>query len=138
MSTLDELYALADEKGIQVFCCDLPKSQCLAVMDDEGFCSIGIDPMYIESYSDEAELLAHELGHCMTGSFYNFSSPFDVRQKQENRADYWMVNRLAPASRISDLMKKGLCEPWQLAEELDVSQPLVEKAIRLYSSKSML
>ncbi|MBQ2691273.1 MAG: hypothetical protein IJF53_03870 [Clostridia bacterium] len=138
MTIIDELYALADREDIPVYCFELPKARCLSYMDSEGNCSIGIDPMYIESYAEEAELLAHELGHCMTGSFYNAQSPLDVRQKHENHADLWMVSRLAPASRISRLMKEGQCESWQLAESLGVTQHVVEKALSLYAAKGML
>ncbi len=138
MTILDELYALADAEDIQVLCWDLPAARCLAVQHDGGGCSIGIDPMYIDSYEEEAELLAHELGHCITGSFYNRASPLDVRQKHENHADYWMITHLAPADKLARLMDQGQTEAWQLAESLGVSQSLVEKALRLYASKSML
>ena len=138
MTILDELYALADAEDIQVLCWDLPAARCLAVQHDGGGCSIGIDPMYIDSYEEEAELLSHELGHCITGSFYNRASPLDVRQKHENHADYWMITHLAPADKLARLMDQGQTEAWQLAESLGVSQSLVEKALRLYASKSML
>ena len=138
MTILDELYALADAEDIQVLCWDLPAARCLAVQHDGGGCSIGIDPMYIDSYEEEAELLAHELGHCVTGSFYNRASPLDVRQKHENHADYWMITHLAPADKLAHLMGQGQTEAWQLAESLGVSQSLVEKALRLYATKSML
>ena len=138
MTILHELHALADAEDIQVLCWDLPAARCLAVQHDGGGCSIGIDPMYIDSYEEEAELLAHELGHCITGSFYNRASPLDVRQKHENHADYWMITHLAPADKLARLMDQGQTEAWQLAESLGVSQSLVEKALRLYASKSML
>ena len=138
MMILDELYALADREDIQVLCADLPVVRCLSVRHGGGNCSIGIDPMQIDSYGEEAELLAHELGHCMTGSFYDQYSPLDVRQKHENRADYWMVTHLAPAHTLSRLMEQGHREPWQLAEALDIPQSVIEKALRLYSAKSML
>lgn len=37
----------------------------------------------------EKEALAHELGHCEYGGFYNEYSSFDIRAKAERRADKW-------------------------------------------------
>lgn len=135
---LDELYALADGEEIEVFCWDLPVSRALSLQDGSGRCFIGIDPMQIDTHAEEAELLAHELGHCMTGSFYSPYVTLDVRRKHENRADFWMVTHLAPAHKLSHLIEQGLTEPWQMAEALDVSQHVIETALRLYSTKNML
>jgi len=135
---LDELYALADAEDIEVLCWDLPRSRCLSLRNSDGSTFIGIDPMQIENHAEEAELLAHELGHCMTGSFYNQYVPLDVRRKHENRADFWMVTHLVPVDRLSRLIEQGITEPWQLAEALNVSQRVVETALRIYSTKSML
>ena len=52
MKMLDELYELAEKEDIEVISCDLPKARCLAVMDGEGSCFIGMDPMYINSYGE--------------------------------------------------------------------------------------
>ena len=136
--SLDELYALADAEEIGVFCRDLPAARCLSIQNGDGRCFIGIDPMQIDTHAEEAELLAHELGHCMTGSFYNQYVSLDVRRKHENRADFWMVTHLVPAHKLSQLIEQGLTEPWQMAEALDVSQHVIETALRLYSRKSML
>ena len=69
MEKLEELYRLAEAHHIPVYCFPLPRCQALSVMDAEGDCQIGIDPMQLESEADEAVKLAHELGHCETGSF---------------------------------------------------------------------
>lgn len=138
MTQLDKLYAIAEREDIDVFCFDLPHARCLAVEQEGGKCAIGIDPMYIETYEEEAELLAHELGHCMTGSFYNENSAADLRQKHERHADFWMVSHLLPPERLAYLLRHGLRETWQVAECLDVSERLVEKAFWIYRSKRLI
>ena len=35
--------------------------------------------------------LAHELGHCCTGSFYNQWATADCRRRHENVADKWAI-----------------------------------------------
>ena len=107
-------------------------------MTPDGACYVAIDPRRVKSEHDERNKLSHALGHCMTGSFYNQYVSLDVRRKHENRADFWMVTHLAPAHKLSQLIEQGITEPWQMAEALDVSQHVIETALRLYSRKSML
>ena len=110
----------------------------MSVQLPDGGQYIGMDERVMDGGVQERVHLSHELGHCMTGSFYNRASPLDVRQKHENHADYWMITHLAPADKLARLMGQGQTEAWQLAESLGVSQSLVEKALRLYATKSML
>lgn len=132
MTILDELYALADAEDIQVLCWDLPAARCLAVQHDGGGCSIGIDPMYIDSYEEEAELLAHELGHCMTGSFYNIYATVDCRQRHENHADKWAIRALIPVEQLDEAIALGYTELWQLADFFGVTESFMRKAVCFY------
>ena len=82
----------------------------------------------------ELECLAHELGHCMTDSFYAGCSPFDVRIKHEHRANKWAIRQIMPFDELCEAVKSGHRELWQLAEYFDVSTKFVEKAIAFHSS----
>lgn len=75
------------------------------------------------------ECLAHELGHCMTDSFYAGYSPLEKRAKHEYRADKWAINYLIPFDALCQAVSEGNRELWQLAEYFDVGEPFVEKAI---------
>ena len=132
------LYDLAQQQNIGVCAFPLPETGSMSVMTDSGACFIGMDETVKDGGVQERVHLSHELGHCMTGSFYNQYVSLDVRRKHENRADFWMVTHLAPAHKLSQLIEQGLTEPWQMAEALDVSQHVIETALRLYSRKSML
>jgi len=52
--------------------------------------------------TDVVELyqLAHELGHCECGAFYNRYSPFDLVGKHERRADCW-AKKTPPEGRVT-------------------------------------
>ncbi|MBD5384433.1 MAG: hypothetical protein HDR72_05485 [Ruminococcaceae bacterium] len=89
MTTLKELYDIADENGIPVI--DYPIRNdsvgALSVCDDEGDCIIALDVHKLNGSADHKVKMAHELGHCVRGAFYNQYSSYDIREKHEYRAD---------------------------------------------------
>ena len=87
MYDVTALYDLANQQNIEVLEYSMPANESMSVMDDGGQCYIGMDPNTRDGSIQERVHLAHELGHCVTGSFYNRYSNFDCRQRHENRAD---------------------------------------------------
>lgn len=87
--------------------------------------------MKLESSEEEKVKLAHELGHCETGSFYNRYSPYDIRGKHEQTANRWAVKKLVPKSELVRLLKKGFAR-WELAESFEVTEDFINLAIRMY------
>lgn len=131
MYNLNDLYETADNSGIMIDCYDLKYSQSLSIMDKDGNCFIAIDPMQLESEKDEKVKLAHEIGHCRTGSFYNRYSPFDIREKHEQTANRWAVIKLVPKYQLESLLKKGY-EKWELAEYFEVPEDFINLALKMY------
>lgn len=131
MLELSDLYSIAEAKAIKVDCFSLDRFQSLSIQDSAGRYYIGIDPMQLESVAEEKVKLAHELGHCITGSFYNKDSPLDVRTKHEHRANRWAVQKIVPKVKLEAFLKEGL-ERWELAEQFNVTESFIELAIRMY------
>ncbi|MBQ3543325.1 MAG: ImmA/IrrE family metallo-endopeptidase [Oscillospiraceae bacterium] len=129
MTTLKELYRIADQQNITVDLFPLGKRQALSLMEQTGECYIAIDPRKLTSEADERNKLAHELGHCCTGAFYNRYSHYDCRKRQENRADRWAVQQLIPADDLDEAIALGCTEIWQLAEYFSVSEEFIRKAV---------
>ena len=132
MSKLTNLYELAERQHIRVDCFELPTAESLS-LTQLGQCFIAIDPFALQSNADECVKLAHELGHCLTGSFYNRYSGLDVRQKHENRADRWAIETLIPEEELLTAYKKGYREVWQLAEYFDSTEDFIRKAAAYYA-----
>lgn len=129
MTNLPLLYRIAEQDGIEVDCYDLHKRDALSYLDDDGLCYIAINPLMLASGIDEKTKLAHELGHCETGSFYNQYTPHDVRQKHENRADKWAIKKLVPKDELQEAVSAGYTQVWELAELFDVTEDFMRKAI---------
>ncbi len=102
-----DLYNIADADGISIHRFSMEAAESLSIMSQDGSCFIAIDPKRLRSAADEKVKLAHELGHCETGSFYNRYASLDVRQKHENRADRWAIQKLIPRDELEDAVRNG-------------------------------
>ena len=132
MFNVSALYEIANEQNIEVLEYSMPVNESMSVMDDSGLCFIGIDPNTRDGNIQERVHLAHELGHCVTGSFYNRYSNFDCRQRHENRADKWAIRKLITAEDLDQAVAEGYTEVWELAELFGVTEQFMRKAICLY------
>ena len=132
MKTLQGLYQIAEQENIVVDCFALISREALSVMDEDGSCFVAVDPGKLRSKTDERSKLAHELGHCVTGAFYNQYSSFDCRQKHENKADKWAVKQLIPVDELDEAIADGHTEIWDLAEHFGVTEDLARKAVCYY------
>jgi len=133
MMTLSALYRLAEKEDIAVDCYKLKKREALSVVDQDGNCCIAIDPFKLESEMDEKMKLGHELGHCLTGSFYNQYAACDIRQKYEKRADKWAIEKFLSENDLDRAVADGYTEIWSLAELFDVSIDFMRKAVCWYT-----
>ena len=100
--TTNDLYGVAEQECVEITPYRLQKRDALSLIDEDGRCYIAIDPTKITSGADEKTKIAHELGHCVTGSFYNVYSSCDFRQRHEARADKWAIKRLLPEDELHD------------------------------------
>ncbi len=133
MVTINDLYEIADKESVEIIDFDLSPVMAVSHMDEHGDCYIGIDYKILpKDTKTEKMVLAHELGHCVKGAFYNRYSKFDIRGRHEYRADKWAIENLMPKSEMENAMKQGYIEVWQLAEYFDVSEEMVKKALFIY------
>lgn len=132
MKSLQEFYHIARQENIVVDHFALSKREAMSIMDLDGECFVAIDPQRISGEMDERNKLAHELGHCITGSFYNQYSDYDCRQRHENRADKWAVQKLIPVDDLDDAIADGYTELWELAERFGVTEQFMKKAVCYY------
>ena len=88
--------------------------------------------------ADEKVKLAHELGHCETGSFYNRYAARDIRQKYENRANKWAYKKLVPQDELAEACLQGYREPWELAEYFGVTEDFLRGALKYYQEKDYI
>ena len=110
----------------------LPETGSLSLMTESGACYIGIDQSVMDADALELVHLAHEMGHCETGSFYNIHTAVDTRQRHENKADKWAVKKLIPVQSLDAAVAQGHTELWDLAQHFGVTEQFMKKAVCYY------
>ena len=131
------LYDLAKQQNIEVFELSLPRTLSMSVMEEDGSCAIAMDASLRDRPVRERLHLSHELGHCITGSFYNRYAAIDCRQRHENRANKWAVQALIPVEQLDDAIAEGCTEVWDLADRFQVTEEFVRKAVCWYVHGNM-
>lgn len=131
------LYEIANQQNIEVLPYPMKENGSMSVMLEDGTCYIGIDREKRDSSVLERVHLGHELGHCMTGSFYNIYAAIDHRQRHENRADKWAITHLIPYDDLISAANHGYTECWELAEYFGVTEDFIKKAVCYYSNGNL-
>ena len=126
------LYGLAQQQNIPIFAFPLPNTGSMSLMDEQGRCVIGMDEGVRDGGAQERVHLSHELGHCVTGSFYNRYAAVDCRQRHENQANRWAIQTLIPVDDLDEAVAEGCTEVWELAERFGVTEDFMRKAVCLY------
>lgn len=126
------LYAYAERRNIDVDWVPMRRATSLSVPLGDGY-AIALDPWKLGTLAQETVCLAHELGHCETGSFYNRFAKLDVRQRHENRADKWAIRRLVPEDDLDAAMADGCDTIPALADRFGVTEPFMAKAVCWYA-----
>lgn len=132
MTDVINLYNYAETQGIGVYWFTMVQTQSLSYRDSDGDCYIAMDPRHLYTLADEKTRLAHEIGHCVTGSFYNCCATCDIRQKHENRADKWAIKEMVPFEELEHAVADGHTELWDLADYFSVTEDFMKKAICWY------
>lgn len=127
-----DLYVYAELRHIDVDWVPMRRAMSLSVPLKDGY-AIALDPWKLGSLSQETVCLAHELGHCETGSFYNRLAKLDVRQRHENRADKWAIQHLIPVEELDEAVTEGCDTIPDLADRFGVTEPFMAKAVCWYA-----
>lgn len=123
---LNQLYTIADKNQINVYHFPLAGSPSLALPNN-----IAIDTNQIDTSAQETVCLAHELGHCLTSTFYTFRT-LETRDRMEYRANKWAFQKLIPFHELKEAVKNGIVQPFDLAEYFNVTEPFLKKAVDYY------
>ena len=131
--SLDELYAFAEEHGIKIHDFNFGALKSMSVPDN-----IGINYHNLSGTLEEKTLLFHEMGHCVTGCFYQGKSPLDLKTRHEFRANKWSFMKQIPVDDLRQAVQKGYKETWELAEYFEADESVVIRAITYYRENGMI
>lgn len=132
MTTLLGLYQDAESQHIGVDDFPLVTREAMSIVDPGGGCHIAIDRRKVASSADEKYKLAHEIGHCETGSFYRAHVTYETWERCEARAKRRAVEKLVPLEELEAAIRSGHTELWQLAEYFDLPERAIQDALEYY------
>lgn len=133
---LDKLYSIADKENISIIDHKMKNKAIICEIDKEYY--IGLNYSKFDNSREEKEVLAEELGHYYTNSLYNINSDEETIRKKEYRARKWAFSTLAPASTLLKLEEEGCKYSYEVADELGVSEELVNTAYAYYKENNYI
>lgn len=131
MMEIISLYNLAESKGVCVAFLPLKESKGL-YLETDGREYIALDDAC--SFADEKVVLAHELGHSMTGGGYSLESGNLVKIRLEKKAERWAIERLVPLGELKDAIKQGDEAISCLAERFGVTETFMQRVLEHYNT----
>ena len=129
---IDKVYERIQDNGIKIFHHGIPGVKSVSVEANNNY-GIFINHNEIENPDEEFLVVAHEYGHCMTGSTHPPYSPLDIIIRHEYSADRKAILDFLPIDRIRDAMQNGCKTIYEFSEYLDVPEPFVIKAFEHYA-----
>lgn len=126
--TIEQLCTIARERGIKIY--DYPMTELRAVALCSGH--IAMDRRKFDSDTEYKCVLAHEIGHCETGTFYTVDTGTKEKDLCEYRANRAAAEMLVPLSELRKAMHKGILFANTLARMFDVTVEFAELALELF------
>lgn len=139
---LMRLYEIAEQENIPINFVDIMKS-AVCSRDEDGNYHIFIKNN-ITLPSRLMEILAEELGHCVTQSLYQFCPKENYRlfkaaaDKAEAKAKIWAIEHLVPLDELEAALENNPDNLPNVVFELSIKYELLLKAIGHYRTYSML
>ena len=133
---LTSLYILLRKNNIFLSDYRLSSTKAVIVEMNKRY-AMFVDYTKIHTLAEELSVVAHECGHCMTGSTHKVSSPLDLIERHEYKANKWAIEHIAPLEKLQDAAKEGFTEKWEIAERLGVSEDLIKKAVEYYKEVAL-
>lgn len=128
---LKKLYELTERENINVINFKMKNKAIIGCIGDNY--SIGLNYSIIKDSSEEKTILAEELGHYYCNALYNSTYSNVEISKKEFRATKWAFKTLVPFKQLEALYEEGCRYTYEFAEELGVTEDLIEKAYNYYS-----
>lgn len=130
--TIDKLLNIAVQKGIKIF--DTPMQELRAVALSGGW--IAIDRRKCASDTEYKCVLAHEIGHCETDSFYTVHTSVPVKELNERQANRFAADLLVPFSKLLHAIhERGMSIVRTLAIAFDVTIEFMQMVLDLYEQE---
>ena len=106
-----------------------------ATVRDRGQYAIFLDFSKILSTRLLRGVCCHELGHAATGALHKVSSPYELWERSEYRANRYVAQNFLTEEAFREAFSAGCTELWQLAEYFDLPEQDIKNALTYWSER---
>jgi len=106
-----------------------------ATVRDQGFYAVFLDFSKIRSARLLRGVCCHELGHLATGALHKVTSPYELVERSEYRANRYVARTFLTEEAFREAFSAGCTELWQLAEYFDLPEADVKNALTYWSER---
>lgn len=134
---LKHIYNKIEENNIKVFPFGIDGIKAVSI-ETEGKYGVFLNKEEISDLDEEFCVLAHEYGHCKSGSTHKLYSPYDLISRHEYQADRQAILEFLPVDRIKKAVDDGMVSIYEISEYLDIPEKFVAKAIKHYMQMGVI
>ena len=80
-------------------------------------------------------ICAHEMSHVATGALHKVSSPYELVERSEYRAERYFAERFLTVEAFQEAFRAGCRELHELAEWFELPEADVEKALTYWTER---
>ncbi|MBQ8579225.1 MAG: ImmA/IrrE family metallo-endopeptidase [Oscillospiraceae bacterium] len=134
MFELSDFYSHCRQNSIDV----IPFAGCPshgATVRDGSYYAIFLDFSKIRSTRLLRGVCVHELGHAATGALHKVSSPYELVERSEYRANRWAAEHFLTQEEFREAFAAGVRESWELAEYFDLPEQDVKNALTYWTER---
>lgn len=104
-----------------------------ATLREQDMYAIFLDFSKINSTRLLRGVCCHEMGHAATGALHKLSSPYELAERSEYRANRWTAEHFLTQEEFREAFACGYRELWQLSEYFDLPEEDVKKALHYWT-----
>lgn len=128
MFELCDFYDYCEKNDIDIIPYYNAPSEGATVRDGEYY-AIFLDIAKIRSTRVLKGVCCHETGHAATGALHKVSSPYELVERNEYRANRWVAQNYLTEQQFREAFAMGYTELWQLADYFDLPEDVVKTAL---------
>jgi hypothetical protein len=104
-----------------------------ATVRDGSHYAVFLDFSQIQSTRLLRGVCCHEMAHVATGALHKVSSPYELVERSEYRANRWCAEHFLTWEAFQEAFAAGYTELWQLAEYFDLPEADIQNALNSWT-----
>ena len=132
MFELSDFYGYCRENGVLVIPFQGVPAPGATIRDGSKY-AVFLDFSQIPSTRLLRGVCAHEMSHVATGALHKVSSPYELVERSEYRANRYLARQFLTVEAFQEAFDAGCREPWQLAEYFDLPESDIQSALQYWT-----